>query len=182
MYHFNLLPVRHQKSTKRWIIVTHITNGMVFLNVVLVVVTALLFTASSVMANRVEEASAAAVEELRHSATSDRLVQDIGSLNLHVAGLAGIQRSHPNYLQLISVLSEMVEKEVSLSEMHINFEDERIRLSGTAADRSGLQNLKKNIENSKHFELVTFPFEEFTQSEQIPFSVELTFLAADFEY
>lgn len=174
MYHFNLLPTLYQKQAKRWIILQHVTNGLCLINVTITIGIGLLFIGNQALNTIVESAMSSVVNIQTTTKNSEDSI-NIPAINGLITALTTIQKEHQNYIRLLIEFIEIIPENLYISSASINYEDSTISISGTALTRDAMKNLQYTLENDSRFEIVAFPFDVFTQSSNIPFSIEITF-------
>ncbi len=174
MFSFNLLPTPYKKKVRRWIVLKHITKSVILLNVLLIAASALLFAGNYAFQSMSGELEQRFQTEV-HAASSSNVMLDIESLNQRISAMAQMQKDHAYYLKLLQEISAITPNDVQLSQFDIDLQKNFITAKGVASDRTALQQLQTNIEEHEQIEIVTFPFEAFTQVEQISFSIELQY-------
>ncbi|OGY85441.1 MAG: hypothetical protein A2233_02490 [Candidatus Kerfeldbacteria bacterium RIFOXYA2_FULL_38_24] len=177
MYDFNLLPKKQQKQTLRWIIKTQLNNGLIFLNILFLVGAGFLFLANINLQNIVNLS-----QPIKNTMTDvdPDLVQNMQTVNQRLSALADIQKTHQNYLSLLLQITELIPADVSLSSLNIAYETSNITISGKADSRDAMKNFQYALEKDQRFTIVDFPYDAFTQTKNITFSIALSFTPEDF--
>lgn len=179
MYHFNLLPDQYKKAASHWILLKHTTNGLVLLNTIFGIALLCLFGSTMVLNTITEEATISTSTTTNNP--QENAIATVQQINASMTEIQRIQNNHHNYLRLIVHITEQVPSTIAFGSVNIIYEDELITISGTAQDRESLQEFQAILEENEQLSIVTFPFDVLTQSENIPFNVELSFSAEDFD-
>lgn len=172
MFHYNLLQKKYQKQTRRWMIVKHISNGLILINIFLFTGAAVLFVGNMGL-NTLIERSQEQTEYLQEH--SDLIVTDISTINQRIASLTKIQKGHVNYLDLLVDTARIIPTGIQLNNQRIDFESNTLHISGVAIDRAALHALQDNLNIDERLTISSFPYEVYTQTADITFIIDILF-------
>lgn len=182
MYQYNLLPTQYQKRTRLWIIQRHVTNGFILINACLIIIIGILWSANRTFLFLIENIEKQSSTTVIDTSSTLAFAKNVQEVNNRITVLSEIQNKHSDHLRLLRDIGNVFPESTTISKMEIDYEIGLITVTGTVADRNALQSLQNTFDENETFSIDGFPFEAFTQSSNIPFTVGITFDPTEFIY
>lgn len=97
---------------------------------------------------------------------------DIEKMNKMLANVKEIQKNYIYYDDLLIETTNLIPKDITLSNMSINTENKKTNFKGNAKTRNNLLELQKNLEDSAIFANIKAPISNILKKENIDFFIE----------
>ncbi len=180
MFSFNLLPPVYQRRTMRWLVLRHLHHGLLWCTSAAAVVAILVVSTGWYLQQSLNKENER-LQQILSEPLLNQLSTNVHAINQRIATLRSIQQQHRTSVPLITALIDTLPDDISLTTMDIDYEHERIQISGVARDRTALKSVQEAFEQDELFNIEQFPFEEFAQATAIPFDIVITMQNSDFQ-
>ena len=112
---------------------------------------------------------------------SENYSAQVRQLNSAITNIESIQSEYTNWSYLLEFIHQLSGQNININNININKKNAEITLSGIAATRDGLLELKEKLEESNYFTEINLPIKNLLEKENINFNIDSSFRTYEFK-